>query len=452
MEKILVVDDDLNILKVLRMRLESGGYAVVTASESQKAKGKILEENFDLALLDLKLSEADGIDLMKDLREVDPDLPVIILTAHGTIESAVEAMKEGAYSYVTKPFDYRDLLVQIRHGIETSRLSREVKRLQSIVRADLEGQNIIGESEAMKQVSQVVALAAGTDSNVFISGESGTGKGMIAKALHRLSERKDKPFVAINCAAIPANLVEIELFGFEQGAFTGAVASKKGLFVQADGGIIFLDEISEVPLPMQGKLLKALEEKEFYPLGTHKKTKVDVRIISASNHDIEKEVEAGNFRRDLFYRIHVIPIRVPPLRDRKEDIPLLVSYFLAKVGEKMKKPAKVLSPAAMRKLMLYPWPGNVRELENIIECAVVMSTEDIVSEEMIILSSQDVSDQLFKPFRESKQDFEKNYLIQLMKISRGNVSQASKLAGKYRADLYELLNKHKISPQDFKQE
>ncbi|HRT62633.1 MAG TPA: sigma-54 dependent transcriptional regulator [Syntrophales bacterium] len=452
MEKILVVDDDLNILKVLRMRLESGGYAVVTASESQKAKGKILEENFDLALLDLKLSEADGIDLMKDLREVDPDLPVIILTAHGTIESAVEAMKEGAYSYVTKPFDYRDLLVQIRHGIETSRLSREVKRLQSLVRADLEGQNIIGESEAMKQVSQVVALAAGTDSNVFISGESGTGKGMIAKALHRLSERKDKPFVAINCAAIPANLLESELFGFEKGAFTGAVASKKGLFVQADGGIIFLDEISEVPLPMQGKLLKALEEKEFYPLGTHKKTKVDVRIISASNHDIEKEVEAGNFRRDLFYRIHVIPIRVPPLRDRKEDIPLLVSYFLAKVGEKMKKPAKVLSPAAMRKLMLYPWPGNVRELENIIECAVVMSTEDIVSEEMIILSSQDVSDQLFKPFRESKQDFEKNYLIQLMKISRGNVSQASKLAGKYRADLYELLNKHKISPQDFKQE
>jgi len=187
MEKILVVDDDLNILKVLRMRLESGGYTVVTASESQKAKGKILEENFDLALLDLKLSEADGIDLMKDLREVDPDLPVIILTAHGTIESAVEAMKEGAYSYVTKPFDYRDLLVQIRHGIETSRLSREVKRLQSLVRADLEGQNIIGESEAMKQVSQVVALAAGTDSNVFISGESGTGKGMIAKALHRLS-------------------------------------------------------------------------------------------------------------------------------------------------------------------------------------------------------------------------------------------------------------------------
>ena len=452
MEKILVVDDDLNILKVLRMRLESGGYAVVTASETEEARKKILEGGFDIALLDLKLSEANGIDLMKNLREVDPDLPVIILTAYGTIESAVEAMKEGAYSYLTKPFDYRDLLVQIQHGIEKSRLSREVKRLQGIIRADLEGQNIIGQSEAMKQVSEVVALAAGTDSNVFISGESGTGKGMIAKALHQLSDRKDHPFVAINCAAIPANLLESELFGFEKGAFTGAVASKKGLFVQAEGGTIFMDEISEIPLVMQGKLLKALEEKEFYPLGTHRKTKVDIRIISASNKDIEKEVDAGNFRSNLFYRIHIIPIRMPPLRERKEDIPLLASYFLAKVAEKQKKPAKTLSPAAIQKLMLHPWPGNVRELENIIECAVVMSTEDVISEDLIILSSQEMTDHLFKPFRESKKDFEKNYLIQLMKISRGNVSQASKLAGKYRADLYELLNKYHINPLDFRQD
>jgi len=302
------------------------------------------------------------------------------------------------------------------------------------------------------QVSQVVALAAGTDSNVFISGESGTGKGMIAKALHQLSSRKDQPFVAINCAAIPANLLESELFGFEKGAFTGAVASKKGLFVQADGGTIFMDEISEIPIPMQGKLLKALEEKEFYPLGTHRKTKVDVRIVSASNKDIEKEVEAGNFRSDLFYRIHVIPIRMPPLRERKEDIPLLATYFLAKVAEKLKKPAKTLSPAAMQRLTIYPWPGNVRELENIIECAVVMSAEDVIPEELMILPGQDAGDSAFKPFKESKHDFEKNYLVQLMKISRGNVSQASKLAGKYRADLYALLNKYKINPLNFRKE
>ncbi len=258
---------------------------------------------------------------MKSLRDVDPDLPVIILTAYGTIESAVEAMKEGAYSYLTKPFDYRELLVQIRNGIEKSKLSREVKRLRSMIKADFEGQNIIGHSEALKRVFEAVALAAETESNVFVSGESGTGKGLVARALHQLSERKDKPFVPINCAAIPATLLESELFGFEKGAFTGAYASKKGLFVQADRGIIFLDEISEIPLAMQGKLLKALEEKEFYPLGAHKTVKVDVRIISASNKDIEKEVEKGTFRSDLFYRVHVIPIKVPPLRDTERGYP-----------------------------------------------------------------------------------------------------------------------------------
>jgi two-component system response regulator GlrR len=452
MEKILVVDDDVSILKVLQMRLESEHYTVVAASETQEARKKIDEEDFDIALLDLRLAGASGIDLMKSLRDVDPDLPVIILTAYGTIESAVEAMKGGAYSYLTKPFDYRELLVQIRNGIEKSKLSREVKRLRSMIKADFEGQNIIGHSEALKRVFEAVALAAETESNVFISGESGTGKGLVARALHQLSERKDKPFVPINCAAIPSTLLESELFGFEKGAFTGAYANKKGLFVQADKGIIFLDEISEIPLAMQGKLLKALEEKEFYPLGAHKTVKVDVRIISASNKDIEKEVEKGTFRSDLFYRVHVIPIRVPPLRDRKEDIPILVEYFLNKVAGKVKKPVKALSSAALQKLMIYSWPGNVRELENMIECAVVMSTEDVISDELIILPGQGLGEHAFKPLKESKQDFEKSYLVQLMKISRGNVSQASKLAGKYRADIYELLDKYHINPLDFRQD
>jgi two-component system response regulator GlrR len=451
MEKILVVDDDVSILKVLQMRLESEQYAVVAASEIREAKERIAEESFDIALLDLKLDGGTGIELMKSLREVDPDLPVIILTAYGTIESAVEAMKEGAYSYLTKPFDNRELLVQIRNGIEKSKLSREVKRLRSMLKADFEGQNIIGHSEAMKRVFEAVALAAETDSNVFISGESGTGKGLVAKALHQLSERKDRPFVPINCAAIPATLLESELFGFEKGAFTGAFANKKGLFVQADRGIIFLDEISEIPLAMQGKLLKALEEKEFYPLGAHRTVKVDVRIISASNKDIEKEVEKGTFRSDLFYRVHVVPIKVPPLRDRKEDIPILVEHFLNKVAGKLKRTVKALSSAALQKLMIYSWPGNVRELENMIECAVVMSTEDLISEELIILPGQEMGEHAFKPLKESKQDFERNYLVQLMKISQGNVSQASKLAGKYRADLYELLEKYHINPLDFRQ-
>ena len=452
MERILVVDDDVSILKVLQMRLESEQYTVVTASEMQEAKERIAEGDFDIALLDLRLADGSGIDLMKSLRDVEPDLPVIILTAHGTIESAVEAMKEGAYSYLTKPFDNRELLMQIKNGIDKSRLSKEVKRLRSMIKADFEGQNIIGRSEAMKRVFDAVALAAETGSNVFISGESGTGKGLVAKALHQLSERRDKPFVSINCAAIPSTLLESELFGFEKGAFTGANASKKGLFVQAESGIIFLDEISEIPLAMQGKLLKALEEKEFYPLGAHKTVKVDIRIVSASNKDIEKEVEQGNFRGDLFYRVHVIPIKIPPLRERKEDIPLLAEHFLNKVAGKLKKPVKSISPPAMQKLMVHSWPGNVRELENIIECAVVMSTEDVISEEMIILPGQEIGEHAFKPLKESKQDFERRYLVQLMKISRGNVSQASKLAGKYRADLYELLEKYSINPLDFRQD
>ena len=452
MEKILIVDDDVSVLKVLQMRLESAQYAVVAASETREAKMRLEEETFDIALFDLRLAEGSGIDLMKGIRDIDPELPVIILTAFGTIESAVEAMKEGAYSYLTKPFDTRELFVQIRNGIEKSKLSREVKRLRTMMRDDFEGQSIIGHSEAMKRVFDAVALAAETDSNVFISGESGTGKGMVARALHQLSKRMDKPFVPINCAAIPATLLESELFGFEKGAFTGAVASKKGLFVQADKGIIFLDEISEIPLHMQGKLLKAIEEKEFYPLGSHKTVKVDVRIVSASNREIEKEVEKGTFRSDLFYRVHVVPIKVPPLRDRKEDIPILVEHFLAKMAEKLEKPAKSLSPAALQKLMLYAWPGNVRELENIIECAVVMSTENSISEDLIIVPGQKDEKHTFKPLKESKQDFERDYLVQLMKISRGNVSRASKLAGKYRADLYELLEKYHINPLDFRKE
>jgi len=446
MKKLLVVDDDLNILKVLKIRLESEGYAVETATGFQEATKLVKETEFDLAVLDLKLSGTSGIELMKTLHEMDPELPIIILTAHGTIESAVEAMRQGAYIYLTKPFDHRDLLLQIKNGIEKMELTKEVKRLKSMVKHDFEAEHIIGESASMKKVLELVTLAAETDANVYIYGESGTGKGVISKALHRLSDRRDKPFVAINCAAIPETLLESELFGFEKGAFTGANASKKGLFVQAHGGIVFLDEISEIPLSMQGKLLKALEDKEFYPLGAQKTVKVDVRIISASNRDLQEEVEKGTFRRDLFYRIHVIPIKVPPLREKIEDIPLLVNFFLHKFAEKMKKEVKTLTPQALQKLMLHAWPGNIRELENVIECAIVMALKDTITEDLILLPTWKAEEVTLKPLKESKHDFEKNYLIHLLEISRGNISQAAKLAGKYRSDLYELLEKHHLKP------
>ncbi len=451
MDRLLVVDDDLNILKMLKMRLESAGYQVQTASEIEKAKDLAARNEYELAILDLKLSEGSGIDLMKSIREVDPDLPVIILTAFGTIESAVEAMKEGAYIYLTKPFDYRELLLQVKNGIEKSTLSREVKRLRSIIREDRKIQNIISQSDAMKKVLDLTCLAAESNSNVFISGESGTGKGLIAKALHYLSDRKDKPFVSLNCAAIPSTLLESELFGFEKGAFTGATARKKGLFAQADGGIIFLDEITEIPLAMQGKLLKAIEEREFYPLGSQNVVRVDIRIISASNKEIEVEVENGNFRSDLYYRIHVFPIKMPPLRDRKEDIPPLVAHFLEKYAGKMNKSIRTLAPEAFQKIMLYSWPGNVRELENVIECAAGMARDDIVGEDLIAICQSKKGGNTFRSFRESKHDFERSYLIELMTISKGNVSQAAKLAGKYRADLYALLEKYKLDPLEFRE-
>jgi two-component system response regulator GlrR len=451
MDRLLIVDDDLNILKVLKMRLESEGYQVEAAPEIATAKDLVVNNEYELAILDLKFSGGSGINLMKSIRNIDPDLPVIILTAHGTIESAVEAMREGAYIYLTKPFDHRELLLQVKNGIEKSKLSREVKRLRNIVRQNHTIPNIIGHSESMNKVLDLTCFAAESNSNVFISGESGTGKGMIARALHQLSDRKEKPFVSINCAAIPATLLESELFGFEKGAFTGATGNKKGLFVQADGGIIFLDEISEIPLAMQGKLLKAIEEREFYPLGAQKNVKVDIRIISASNKDIEAEVEKGNFRSDLFYRVHVFPIRMPPLRERKEDIPLLAEHFIENIAKKINKNIKAITPQALQKLMIYSWPGNVRELENTIECAAVMARDDVITEDMIVICQPKKDESAFRSFKESKQDFERSYLVELMKISRGNISQAAKLAGKYRADLYALLEKYNLNPPDFRQ-
>ncbi|MDX9820622.1 MAG: sigma-54 dependent transcriptional regulator, partial [Syntrophales bacterium] len=323
---------------------------------------------------------------------------------------------------------------------------------RSILHQDHGIQNIIGCSEVMKKVLDLAVLASQSDSNVFIGGESGTGKGMIARAVHELSGRKDRPFVSLNCAAIPETLLESELFGFEKGAFTGAASSKKGFFLQADGGTIFLDEISEIPPPMQGKLLKAIEDREFYPLGAQKTVKVDIRIVSASNKDIEKEVEEGRFRRDLLYRIRVIPIWMPPLRERKEDIPLLVEHFLEKTSAKVNKKIRDITPQALKKIMTYSWPGNVRELENAIECAAVMARGEVIQDDMLIVGNGKTDEGTFRSFRESKQDFERNYLIELMKITRGNVSQAAKLAGKYRADLYALLEKYGLNPPEFRQD
>ncbi len=449
MEKILVVDDDPSILKVVRMRLEAEGYQVTTATEADPAVKLAKQDVFDFALVDLKLNGKSGIELMADLHQINPEMPVIILTAYGTIKSAVDAMKKGAYSYLTKPFDYAALLLQTKNCLERSRLTKEVKNLKKIVEERYGFENIITKSEKMEEVLDQVAQAAESDSNVYIEGESGTGKELIAKTLHLASSRKDGPFVAINCAAIPEALLESELFGYQKGAFTDAAQNKKGLFSQADRGTFFLDEISEMPLSMQAKLLRVLQEKEFYPVGGQKTIKVDTRFMATSNRNLEVEVKKGNFREDLFYRIHVIVIHLPPLRKRKEDIPLLANYFLNKYARQMQKDIIGFTPAALQKLMLHDWPGNVRELENTVECALALATQNIISE-MSILPSQDVANGGLKSLKDAKEGFEKNYLIQLIDLTGGNVSQAAKLAGKYRADLYALLKKYDIKPTDYR--
>jgi two-component system, NtrC family, response regulator GlrR len=448
-EKILVVDDDRNILKVIRMRLVSGGYYVTPVTGAEEALKLAEKEPFDLALIDLKLNGQDGIQLMKDIHHINPHIPVIILTAHGTIKSAVHAMKKGAYSYLTKPFDGHELLQQINNCLEKNRLSKEVKRLRELVEQTYGFDKIIGNSEKIKRVLAQVAQAAETDSNVYIEGESGTGKELIAKSLHVASNRKDGPFIAVNCSAIPETLMESEMFGFEKGAFTGADRSKKGLFVQADLGTFFLDEISEMHSSMQVKMLRALEEKEFYPVGGRQTVKVDCRIIAASNKNLEQEIEKGNFREDLFYRIHVIPIKLPPLSERKEDIPILSRYFLQKISKEMGKEIEEFSTDAMQKLISYPWPGNIRELENTIECAVAMTKRNIITEDLI-LQTQNISAEGLRSFKYAKENFEKNYLIQLFELTRGNVSNAAKLAGKYRADIYELIKKYNLKLTDFR--
>ncbi|MGC1401661.1 MAG: sigma-54 dependent transcriptional regulator [Thermodesulfobacteriota bacterium] len=453
--KILVVDDDRNLLELVKMRIESAGYEVTAVLKEEEAIQALKEHIFDLAIVDLQLENQDGISLMIEFHRLIPELPVMILTSYGSIESAVEAMKKGAYSYLTKPFDPQDLLLQIKIALENSHLTSEVKRLETLLEERFGFSNIVAQSEQMRLLLEKVSQIAKTDSTVYIHGESGTGKELIAKAIHIASERKDEAFVAINCAALPEGLLESRLFGHEKGAFTGAIKSTKGLFTRADRGTIFLDEIGDMPLGIQAKLLRVLQERQFYPVGSEKLVEVDVRVIVATNKDLEALVKHGLFREDLFYRIHVIPIFLPPLRERKEDIPLLVEHFRKKFSQQMNQDVKGLTPLAMQKLMLYDWPGNVRELENTLEYAVAITQQDIISEDLIFQQQNKaiVSQQsTLPPLKEARNAYEKNYLIQILSICKGNISKASKLAGKYRADFYELLKKHDLKIKDFKKQ
>jgi two-component system response regulator GlrR len=448
---LLIVDDDRNLLELMKMRLESSDYAVTAAPDEEEAKKAVQEKAYDLAILDLQLVRQDGISLMEEIHRLHPGMPVIILTAHGSIESAVDAMKRGAYTYLTKPFDARELILHVERALENSRLSTEVVRLQGLLAERYDLHQIVTRSSTMQTVLEAVRRISSTDSTVYVGGESGTGKELIARAIHLASNRKDKAFIAVNCAALPETLLESELFGHEKGAFTGAVKNAKGRFAQAHGGTMFLDEIGDMSLPIQAKLLRVLQERQFYPVGGEHPVEVDVRVIVATNKDLDEHVKQGLFREDLYYRIHVIPLLLPPLRERKEDIPLLVDTFLKEFSKQMKKEIRGLSPSALQRLMLYDWPGNVRELKNTVEYAVAMTGQEVITEDLI-LPAKGEPEETIKPLKEARELFEKNYLIRLLKITQGNVSNAAAMADRYRADIYTLLKKHKINPADYKRE
>ncbi len=464
--KILVVDDDKNLLELAKTRLAAANYGVTVALGQEEALAAVNNESFDLAIVDLRLADEDGITLMEKLHALFPGMPVIILTGHASVEGAVDAMKRGAYTYLTKPFDPRELILQIGRALESCKLASENQMLKGMLKEKYDFANIVAKSDKMQRVLEAVSRIAKTDSTVYIHGESGTGKELIAKAIHLASPRKDKPFVAINCAAIPETLLESELFGHEKGAFTGAVRSTKGLFTQANEGTLFLDEIGDMPLSIQVKLLRALEERHFYPVGGEKPVQVDVRVVVATKKDLVEEVKKGQFREDLFYRIHVIPIVLPPLKDRIEDIPYLVDHLLKKISQQMKRDVNGLTPKAMEKLMQHDWPGNVRELENTLEYAVTMTQRDVVTDDLVLqtkvstgavaTTGDTIQAQLlptngsFKTLKEARSEFERAYLVRLLHSCNGKATRAAEIAGKYRADFYDLLKKHDIKLAEFK--
>ncbi len=370
-KQILVVDDEANLRRVLSAQLARDGYEVHVAEDAETGLAMLKEHHIDLVVTDLRMPKADGMELLRQALRIDPDLPVVILTAHGTVDNAVEALKTGAFDYISKPFDQAEVRTIVRKALRT----RELARAEATREDPREGAGarfgIIGESEAIHAVYSILDRVADTPTTVLITGESGTGKELVARALHEHSSRKDKPFIKLNCAAIPKDLMESELFGYERGAFTGAVTSKPGRFELASGGTLFLDEIAEIPVEMQVKLLRVLQESEFERVGGIKTIRVDVRLVAATNRDLRKEIQAGTFREDLFYRLNVVPIALPALRERLADIPLIASHFVQKFNTRLKKSVAGIEPDAMDKLLAYSWPGNIRELENVMERAIL---------------------------------------------------------------------------------
>ncbi len=444
---LLVVDDDVGHRTMLKTLLSGWGYDVSEADDGSKAIDLSQERPFDLILMDIRMLKVSGLKALEAIKEINPAIPVIIMTAYSSIETAIEAIKKGAYEYLTKPLDFDELRLKIEQAMEHSMLKEENRFLRELIGEQFDTRNIIGRSSAMARLIETTARAASSDATVLITGESGTGKEMIAGVIHFNSPRKDNPFIKMNCAAISEGLLESELFGHEKGAFTGALRRKEGRFKQAHLGSLFLDEVSEMSLAMQVKLLRVLQEREFTRVGGEEVISVDVRIIAATNKDLARLVKEGKFREDLYYRLNVITLSVPPLRDRREDIPLLAEHFLKRFAEKNTRPMKGFTPQAMDRLVKYPWPGNVREIMNTIESAVVLSTSPFLTEEDLSIIREvqgDVAPTSGVVTDLSLDEIERATILKTLETMQGNKSEAARKLGITRATLHKKLKRYGV--------
>jgi len=452
-ERVLIIDDDQSQCDLFAMALERHGYDVITTTSPKEALDRAAQESFDIVVTDLGMTELDGLELCERMLGTSPDVPIIVVTGQGSMDAAISAMRAGAYDFLTKPIDAKVLGLSVARAAQHRRLKSEVKRLRDAVQSPSADGLLVGESAAMRRVADLVGRVASSDASVLIHGETGTGKELVAKALHAASSRAKGPFVAINCAAVPANLLESELFGHSRGAFTDAKTQRQGLFVEASGGTLFLDEIGEMPLEMQAKLLRVLQERRVRPIGSNVEVEFDARVVAATHRDLDAEVEKRRFREDLYYRINVVRIDVPPLRERGSDVLKLASHFLGRFAERSNKGRLSLSPQAAERILAYNWAGNVRELENAMERAVALARLDQITVEDLpervrsyradrfVLSADDPKEVL------SLDEIERRYIYRVIKILGGNKARAAELLGVDRRTLYRRLERYEGKTQ-----
>jgi len=445
--KILLVDDDPGLLKLLSLRLEAANFSVETATNGRQALGKLEAVHPHLIITDLRMEGMDGLALFNAVQRKYPSIPVIILTAHGTIPDAVDATHKGVFRYLTKPFDSQQLILTITSALEQCYPAMEKPSAKEKQEWRSE---ILTQSRTMEELLKQARRVARSEVSILIQSDSGTGKELLARAVHKASPRHDKPFVPINCAAIPDNLLESELFGHHKGAFTGADFKHTGLIEAADGGTLFLDEIGDMPLEFQAKLLRVLQEGEIRPVGATRSIPVDIRVISATHTDLDTAIQSGVFREDLYYRLNVVMLELPPLSERREDISLLANQFLQKMRQRSENyVAKSFAPEALEALMTAPWPGNIRQLLNVVEQVAVLTVTPVISEAQINKALRGKTGEI-EPLADAQTEFERNYLVRILQITRGNVTQAARLAKRNRTEFYKLLSRHQLEPKTFR--